>query len=307
MVKGKSVQLASSVIIFLIVWGFLSGCGGSSDSNDSTTTKEYTPVSADFENAADQATVAALVSNTSTITYSAVQEDLLSIISGLSITGSAQNRFSRANETNEIYDNDGCPVITTTGTLLDRILIITFQEGCEMDEMPVSGTISGQWDYAATSGELSIDLDLDDFKVDDRTMDGGILLGADMSDKAAIAIDADLSITNAEGETDTFSVENLAIVCDFNSTYLDPEDDQYTLNGTGQATDAEENTYSLTFTNVVSNFLCYFPVSGKLTIVSTTPQYTAIIDFGSGTCDTLATITIGKVTKNVDFSEPLNF
>lgn len=309
MAKEESLHPRMMAMAFLTAWLLLTGCGGTSSekATDSTAGGEYTAVAADFENAAEAASASALVTNTSTITYSALQEELLSLVSGISIKEPVKSTIVRPTaSTKELYDNNGCPVITTEGALIDRTLIMTFEEDCDMDGVPVSGVISGQWDYSSTSEGLSIDLELDDFKVDDRSVDGDILLEADVSDKADITIDGELALINAEGKTERVAVDHLDILCDFDSSYHDPEDDQYTMNGTGQYTDADGKLYSLTFTNVVSTFLCYFPVSGTLTIASTSAAYTAIVDFGSGSCDSKAVITIGRQTKEVYLSEPLD-
>jgi hypothetical protein len=310
MAKERLTITKMMAIVFLTAWIWISGCGGSSsdEAKDSSTTDgEYTAVAADFENSADAASASALVTNTSTLTYSSAQEDLISLVSGLSIKETVKNTGARpAGSTKELYDNNGCPVITTEGTIVDRLLIITFEDACDMNGIPVSGVISGQWDYSSTSEGLLIDLELNDFKVDDRSVDGEMLLEADVSDKAELSIDADLTLINAEQKSTTITVDNLSVLCDFNSTNTDPEDDQYTMNGTGQYTDADGKIYSLTFTNVVSTFLCYYPVSGTVKIVSTNPSYTATVDFGSGSCDSKAVITIGRQTKEVDLSEPLD-
>ncbi|MBU0993021.1 MAG: hypothetical protein KJ737_11055 [Proteobacteria bacterium] len=299
------------VIFSLIVWAFVWACGGSSSdsgSNDNTPpsdTEDYAPTSDDFENVNNQVMSAALVTNTATVTYSSAQKDLSSTVSGVAVAGNENYKTRAFDDEKELYNNGGCPVISTKGSILSRTLTIDFQEGCKMDDISVSGIISGAWDYS-TSGGLEIELGLNDFAVDDTTTDGNIILTADISDRATLAIDADLSITDADASTETFSVDNLTVVCDFNGTYIDPEDDTYTMNGTGQYKDVENNTYGITFTNVAALFLCYFPVSGTLKIASTSPSYTATIDFGSGTCDTIATVTIGKVSREIDFSEPID-
>lgn len=295
-------------VLFLSAWIGFMGCGGTSsdDAKDTTVVGEYTAVSADFNHSAEAAAASALITNTSTITYASVQKDLLSLVTGLSIEEVDQQKAvaKAISSTKELYDNNGCPVITTQGVIVDRTLFITFDDDCDINDIPISGVISGKWDYSSTTEDLSITLAFDTFKVDDRSVAGEMLLEADLAEKKELTINGKLTLTNGEQKQNSIEVNSLSVLCDFNSTYDDPEDDEYTMNGSGLYTDADGKIYSLTFSNVVATFLCYYPVSGTVKVVSANPSYTATVDFGSGSCDSTATVTIGRQVKEIDLNDP---
>ncbi|MSQ78157.1 MAG: hypothetical protein EXR21_00590 [Flavobacteriaceae bacterium] len=76
-------------------------------------------------------------------------------------------------------------------------------------------------------------------------------------------------------------------------------DDKYEISGDGSGTDAKGNSYTMKITSpIVIDFSCNQSrfVKGFFEI---TPNGKAarVIDFGNGTCDNLASITVGKTTK----------
>lgn len=318
--QRPTLKTVKSIVLIFIAIGVLGclilSCGGTSsdsdgnDNPDDTGSTTYSPKAEDFDNAANQVMAASLATNTATATYSSVQEDLSSMVTGISLStpGDAWKETSgrELSTEKELYNNNGCPTITAQGSVLNRTLTIAFQEGCEIDEVSVDGDISGAWEYSASDG-ITMALTLDDLNVEDDMVDGNIVLSASVSDQATLSLDADLTTTDGTTtQTETLTLRELAVICDFNATYMNPEDDAYTLDGTGQYQDAEGNTYTITFNKVTTLFLCYFPVSGTLKIESTNPAYVASVNFGSGTCDSTAVITIGKISREVDLSEPID-
>jgi hypothetical protein len=79
------------------------------------------------------------------------------------------------------------------------------------------------------------------------------------------------------------------------STFL-PFDDVYSITGYASGTDRNGNPFTVTITSpIIVSFLCPWIEQGTLEIThGNLPD--ATIDYGDGTCDDQATITIGNTT-----------
>jgi len=221
------------------------------------------------------------------------------------LTSTAANAYSTQDTTaisgNTSYSNNGCPQVTLQRTDTDKILTITYGSGCEVNGIPMSGVISGSWVFTLGQG-LDLDLAFDTFTVDGESVDGTVSINASSVQGSQIIVSAQLTFAQG-GDTQTLTVTNLSLAVDTNLTLSDPSDDTYTLNGSGSFVDSDANTYSVTFTNVVAEFGCYVPVSGTMTILSTDGGYSATVNFGDGSCDTIITVSTGNVSQPVDLSD----
>ncbi|HYV91717.1 MAG TPA: hypothetical protein VE978_08040 [Chitinophagales bacterium] len=82
------------------------------------------------------------------------------------------------------------------------------------------------------------------------------------------------------------------------STFL-PFDDKYSITGSASGTDRNGNPFTVTITNpVIVAFLCPWIEQGTLEITHGNFP-TATLDYGDGTCDDQATITIGNTTTTI--------
>ena len=83
-------------------------------------------------------------------------------------------------------------------------------------------------------------------------------------------------------------------------TPLDFADDVYSITGTANGTDANGRNYTANITTpVISKLTCKWFVSGKIEITPTNKS-SRVVDFGSGTCDNQATVTIGTNIFNIE-------
>ncbi len=194
-----------------------------------------------------------------------------------------------------------CPDVTLTGAGLNLTLTLTYSSGCELDGIPVEGTAIGSLSYQTGQG-INISLVFSDFTVDQSSVDGNVNINANTIQGAEITLNSALAYTDISGDTQSLSITNMAVSVDTGNTLQYPNDDTYILNGTGTYTDSSDTSYTVTFTNVVSTFDCYVPVSGIASITSSDGTYNATIDFGDDTCDTVVIITTNNVTIPIDLS-----
>ena len=259
---------------------------GCSDDNgkDGGDNETYQPTDEDFDDAAGAAVETAMFSNTISTAYSTTQQE---------------------DERGDIeWDNGGCPFVTLVGEVGNRTLTITYNDTCDFDGVSISGVISGAWNYVALEG-FTANLDINNFNVEGVMTNGSL----DATATATGFLGGQLTLNGEisqeyEGNSRSMTVSELTVSGNLNLTPIDPFDDYYILDGAGTYTDIDGIEYSLDFDNVKAIFMCYFPVSGILTIEG--ENITTIIDFGDGECDSEVTITIGNITKTIDLVEWLS-
>jgi len=113
-------------------------------------------------------------------------------------------------------------------------------------------------------------------------------------------ISADLSFTLANGKNTTWKSERTRERISNNNTPKIMWDDNYSIKGTTAGVNVKGNTYSIEINNnnpfILLGGFPYF-VKGDATI--TVGEKNAVIDFGDGTKDNKATVTINGVTKEI--------
>ena len=97
-----------------------------------------------------------------------------------------------------------------------------------------------------------------------------------------------LDITRTYNGTRTWLAGHDTEACGDDVWQRDGEGEKTVTNGTGQ------NTVTATYDAVVYDRPCGYPVSGTVTLVRN--QFERIMDFGDGTCDALAELTINGTT-----------
>ena len=78
-------------------------------------------------------------------------------------------------------------------------------------------------------------------------------------------------------------------------------DDVYSITGSGTGTNREGRNFTITITTALKRLVkvgCRWPVSGVIEIQPDDLKLRTI-DFGSGTCDDEATVTVGKKSRTV--------
>lgn len=82
-----------------------------------------------------------------------------------------------------------------------------------------------------------------------------------------------------------------------NGTPFDPTDDVYTITGNSSGSNSNNNSWTTNITQpLVRSFICPWREKGEITLTRKSDTITVILDYGDGTCDNKATITIKGIT-----------
>ena len=104
-------------------------------------------------------------------------------------------------------------------------------------------------------------------------------------------ISANLTFTRSNGSTRTWtSTRTREITEGYRDTVC--TNHVYKINGTATHADSHSgNSADLTFTNIIRDLDCAYITAGTITVVPNNNRPQRTIDFGSGVCDDLATVT----------------
>ena len=109
------------------------------------------------------------------------------------------------------------------------------------------------------------------------------------------------TITNTSGGITTWSTNQTRTWTQGESTPLNIFDDVWMISGTANGTTSTGNAYTIVTNSPLQvNIGCAWIVAGKFTLVMTNyPAYPITLDYGSGTCDDLATVVFNGTTYTV--------
>jgi hypothetical protein len=167
------------------------------------------------------------------------------------------------------------------GHVRDGQIIITCQNG-------------GYWDVGA-SWEVSFN----NFYIDDMQVTGTrhIENVGPASNGMTWNIDANLMFTNTgNGQTRTWNTTRTrSITQGYGDTII--TNHIYVINGTAtHANSANGRNVDITITNLTRDLSCHYITAGTLLCDPSDNRPNKLIDFGNGTCDDLATVTVGSQT-----------
>jgi hypothetical protein len=167
------------------------------------------------------------------------------------------------------------------GHVRDGQIIITYQNG-------------GYWDVGA-----SWDVTFNDFYVDDMQVTGTrhVANVGPASNGMTWNIDASLTFTNTgNGSTRTWnSTRTRVITQGYGDTTV--TNHIYVINGTAtHANSATGRSVAITLTNLTRDLSCQYITAGTMLCDPNDNRPNKLIDFGNGTCDDLATVTVGSNT-----------
>lgn len=109
----------------------------------------------------------------------------------------------------------------------------------------------------------------------------------------------DAKLTYADGKSITWESEKYSEMIAGSSTFIFA-DDAWSVTGSGNGVNLDGVKYSVNITSpLIYHNGCFFPVSGTLEI-DTEGQELQIIDYGTGECDDLATLTVGGESKEIE-------
>jgi hypothetical protein len=103
-------------------------------------------------------------------------------------------------------------------------------------------------------------------------------------------------VTKANGGIVTWNTDRIRTMTVGFDTKDNPSDDVFQVSGTTSGINAAGNAYKFTtLTPIVKARACHWITAGKLKI-ERAGKLDAVVDYGDGTCDSLATITVGNKT-----------
>ena len=186
--------------------------------------------------------------------------------------------WDSAHSTVTIYFNH-CP--GRNGHTRDGSIIVTYSGGDYW-------TMGASWDVT-----------FDNFYIDDKQVTGTrhVSNAGPESNGCVWNINANLTFTRSDGSTRTWtSTRTREITQGYRDTVC--TNHIYKINGTATHADTESgNSADLTFTNVIRDLSCAYITAGTINIVPNNNRPSRSIDFGSGNCDDIATVTKNGVSR----------
>ncbi|MDD4991415.1 MAG: hypothetical protein PHR83_04200 [Paludibacter sp.] len=160
--------------------------------------------------------------------------------------------------------------------------------------------------YITVTGKMSVanssrTFQFSDFYINDNAVKGTKVvtyMGLNADSKPYWTISASDTITRSNGTQVIWNSQRVRTRIDNNDTPLIYSDDNYAITGSSSGINAKGVAYTMTIQDsnplINSRDYKYFT---KGTLIITTENRTAVIDYGNGTKDNIATITINGVTK----------
>ncbi len=108
----------------------------------------------------------------------------------------------------------------------------------------------------------------------------------------------DSKLTYTDGTSITWACEKYSEMIAGSTTFIFA-DDIYSVTGAGSGVNLDGKKYTINITSpLIYNSGCFYPVSGILEI-NTDGQNSQTIDYGTGECDNLATLTVGGTSSEI--------
>lgn len=140
----------------------------------------------------------------------------------------------------------------------------------------------------------------ENYFVDDNEIDGTRTVSHPEQFKWTIAANATITFKNNRGVA-TWKSDRVRIQTEGMDTPLNLLDNVYSITGTASGITAEGRGYNLEITDALKIQLgCRYIKEGKININSAALKETAVLDYGSGECDNVATLTYRGKTKELN-------
>ena len=189
--------------------------------------------------------------------------------------------------------------------LFPKTVTLDFGSGCTgIDGKVRSGKIitvfSGPMRVAGSKATTT----LMDYNVDSFMVEGThIIENTSTSNKMAWTVSiTDGKITNTDsGRWIKWDAVHEHTQTEGNGTPLNPLDDVFEITGNSNGSNSNGNSWSTDITQpLMRRFICQWREKGEITITRKSNTITAVLDYGDGTCDNKATITINGITKTIN-------
>ena len=160
-------------------------------------------------------------------------------------------------------------------------------------------TLSDWWKNEGSFREITFE----DFYTNDNKLEG-IKTILNTGDNGARNLTFEKKVTDAkliypDGGEMSWSCEKVSEQIGGGETILFA-DDVWSVTGTGAGVNLDGKPYTMNITQaLIYNNGCFYPVSGMVEI-NTEGEALKIIDYGSGECDNLATVTVGDSSETIE-------
>ena len=157
-------------------------------------------------------------------------------------------------------------------------------------------------DWWLNEGSLK-EITFEDFYMNDNKMEGiKTILNTGLNENGNMTFTkkvTDAKITNTDGLTIIWNCEKQSEQIEGGETLLFA-DNVWSVTGSGFGINLDEKAFTMKITSaLIYKTGCFYPVSGIVEI-ETEGEAVKNIDYGTGNCDYLATVTIGRVTETIE-------
>ncbi|MEI2760247.1 MAG: hypothetical protein BWX95_02363 [Bacteroidetes bacterium ADurb.Bin141] len=212
------------------------------------------------------------------------------------------------NSTSATVTAIGCAAVTienVTATIKKMTLDFGATDVTCMDGKRRRGKIFVQFEGNYRDANHEHTISFENYFVNDYKIEGTrkiTNIGKDSQNQTVFSINADINISNPNGKTMTWQSQRTRTwIAGENTTFNTDsingvKDDIYSVTGSGSGKSFNGTTFSANITEpLIISLQCRFITKGKAEL-SPGEQAIRYIDYGDGTCDAIAAITINGVT-----------
>lgn len=221
----------------------------------------------------------------------------------LAINISADNNLNEPSTGSSDSSLPACAVVTVdpqTPNTFPRTVTVDFGAGCTaVNGITRKGKITYVFSDRLWMPGATVTVSFDQYFVNGYKLEGTHTLTNAINGNtiAFTSVIVNGKVTNPEGVYHIYN-RNAMVTMTAGMGTLTPFDDEWSITGTGSIADSAGHTISTeVITPLVKKFACKNIVSGITKI--TYGSLTGTLDYGDGTCDNIATLKIGSLTKTV--------
>nr|WP_321454178.1 hypothetical protein [uncultured Carboxylicivirga sp.] len=231
--------------------------------------------------------------------YSSISETTASTYSTSSLKSNDNNPFRNR------YKEGGYPhlnIDSENGTF-PKTIILDYGESTVLNNgRVISGIIQIVISAPRTESGATRTITFDNFMVDSIAIDGEIIKTFELNNYT-IHITRNLTITLPDGTVITIESERTKLWIEGMDTPLIHEDDVFEITGYSNIIDSDGDEFKKEISiPLIKTGTCRYIVSGEVTLSQNTIVF-AVINYGDGTCDNIATYTTAEGTTEFNIGQ----
>ncbi len=203
------------------------------------------------------------------------------------------------------YKSGECPNVSfdETDVTYPITIVLDYGDGIELNNgRVISGIIQIVLSAPRTENGATHTVTFDNFKVDSVGIDG-VSVTSFMLDEYKIHMERELTFMLTDGTQIEVNAERTKVWVEGMDTLLDPEDDVFEITGYSNCADSDGNTFRTEITlPLVKLGTCRYIVEGEVSF-SQNEDIFAVVNYGDGTCDDVATLTTEEGTEEFIIGE----